>query len=144
MKHWIKGTIKQAAWAPLTVVVVYVPAAMGLGVGIVLPWFDIPAHFFGGAAITYFFAIGITNLQRLLGTVPPVIQIALSLGLTAITAVLWEFLEYGADIALGTRLNHGVADTLSDLFFGFLGGVAAISMRIVVARRMKLLGRQGQ
>lgn len=144
MKHGIESTFKQAAGAPLTVFVVYVLVAMGLGVGIVLPWLDIPAHFFGGAAITYFFAIGIANLQRILGTVPPVIQMALSLGLTAITAVLWEFLEYGADIALGTKLNHGVADTLSDLFFGLLGGVAVISMRIVLARRMKLLGRESQ
>jgi hypothetical protein len=141
MKHWVGSTFRQGAWAPLTVFIVYALIAKGFGVGMVFPWLDIPAHLFGGMAIAYFFAIGIANIQVILGTVPQVIQMALSLGLTAITAVAWEFLEFAADIALGTHINLGVADTLSDLFFGLLGGVIVVSFKVVTARNKEISSR---
>jgi len=59
----------------------------------------------------------------------------LALGLTAITAVVWEFLEFASDFALGTKMNLGVSDTLSDLFFGSLGG----TVMVLMASRIKPL-----
>ena len=126
MKIWLKNTFQQAAWAPLLVFVLYAVAAKGFNAYIIYPWFDIPTHFCGGVAITYFFLAAIHHAQAKIGHVPKLIQLLLSLGLTAITAVVWEFLEFSSDIALGTKMNLGVSDTLSDLFFGLFGGLVMV------------------
>jgi len=128
MKHWLIRTFRQAAWAPLTIFVFYAVAAKGFYAYILFPWLDMPTHFFGGVAITYFFYTGTGYAQAMVGRIPPVIQMFLSLGLTAITAVVWEFLEFLSDTLLGTKMNLGVSDTLSDLFFGLLGGVIAVTL----------------
>ena len=127
MKNWLGKCLRQAAWAPLAVFVFYVVAAKGFDAYIRYPWLDMPTHFVGGAAITYFFLVGIAQSEAQLGPIPRPVQLALSLGLTAITAVVWEFLEFASDVALGTKMNLGVSDTLSDLFFGLLGGVVVIA-----------------
>ena len=131
MNAWLKSTFRQAAWAPITVFVFYAVAAKALNAYILYPWLDMPTHFFGGIAITYFYLVGICHSQALIGRIPTLIQLALSVGLTAITAVTWEFLEYISDSTLGTKMSLGVSDTVSDLFFGLLGGVvfAALSAR---------------
>jgi hypothetical protein len=134
MKTWLKNSFYQAAWAPLTVFVFYVVAAKGFNAYILYPWLGIPTHFCGGAAITYFFLITVANSQTLLGSIPKIIQLPLALGLTAMTALVWEFLEYLSDIVLGTQMNLGVLDTLSDLFFGLLGGAIMVAFAIQSAR----------
>ena len=128
MKIWLKNTFQQAAWAPLTVFVLYAVAAKGFNAYIIYPWFDIPTHFCGGVAITYFFLSATQHAQAKIGHVPKLIRLLLSLGLTAITAVVWEFLEFSSDIMLGTKMNLGVSDTLSDLFFGLLGGLVMVAV----------------
>jgi len=50
-----------------------------------------------------------------------------SLGLTAVTAVVWEFLEFLSDIIFGTHMNLGVSDILSDLLFGLLGALVVVA-----------------
>ncbi|CAN5236436.1 hypothetical protein BH11PSE11_BH11PSE11_16880 [soil metagenome] len=126
MRAWIANTFRQAAWAPLTVFAFYAVAAKGFHAYILYPWLDIPTHFCGGMAITYFFLAAIFHAQRLVGNIPRLVQSPLALGMTAITAVIWEFLEFLSDVVLGTKMNLGVADTLSDLFFGLLGGVVVV------------------
>lgn len=133
MKVWVRNSFKQAAWAPLVVFVFYVVAAKGFNAYILYPWLDMPTHFCGGLTITYFFSVAITHSQVRMGCIPKSIQMLLSLGLTAIIAVVWEFFEFLSDIALGTKMNLGVPDTLSDLFFGLLGGV----IMVAVAARSK-------
>ncbi len=128
MKHWLANSFKQAAWAPLTVVVLYAVAAKGFNAYLLYPWLDIPTHFCGGVAITYFFLTCTAHFQALAGRIPKLIQLPLSLGLTAIMAAAWEFLEYLSDVALGTKMNLGVSDTLSDLFFGLLGGFLMVAI----------------
>jgi hypothetical protein len=126
MKDWIKKTFRQSAWAPLAVFIFYAVAAKGFNAYIVFPWLDMPTHFCGGMAITYFYLVAITYSQVVIGDIPKLVQSLLALGLTAITAVVWEFLEYFSDMALDTKMNLGVADTLSDLFFGLIGGVVVL------------------
>lgn len=133
MKVWLQSTFQQAAWAPLVVFVFYAVAAKGFNAYIMYPWLDMPTHFCGGVAITYFYSVAIVHTQARIGRIPNLIQLLLSVGLTAITAVVWEFLEYSSDIALGTKMNLGVADTLSDLFFGLLGGTVMVAL--AAARR---------
>jgi hypothetical protein len=134
MKIWLKNTFQQAAWAPLTVFFVAAIAAKGFGVYILYPWLDMPTHFCGGMAITYFFLVAIAHAQARIGNIPKLIQLVASLGLTALTAVVWEFLEYLSDITWGTKMNLGVEDTLLDLFFGLLGGVALLVANGLAAR----------
>ena len=123
---WLKATFRQAAWAPLTVFVFYAIAAKGFGAYLIYPWLDIPTHFFGGMAMTCFYLVAIAHAQVMVGRLQRLIQCLLALGLTAITAVIWEFLEFLSDALLGTLMNLGVVDTLGDLFFGLLGGVVMI------------------
>jgi di/tricarboxylate transporter len=85
-----------------------------------------PTHFVGGIAITYFFRVGIVHAQEFIGRIPRSIQLVLSLGLTAVTAVVWELLEFLSDITFGTHMNLGVSDTLSDLLFGLLGALVVV------------------
>jgi len=134
MKDWLRSTFQQAAWAPLTVFIFYAVAAKGFSAYILYPWLDIPTHFCGGVAITYFYFVAIANSQARIGRIPNLILLSLPIGVTAITAVVWEFLEYSSDIVLGTKMNLGVADTLSDLFFGLLGGIVFVA---IAARRMR-------
>jgi hypothetical protein len=136
MKLWLRNTFQQAAWAPCIVFIFYAIVAKGFNAYIIYPWLDIPTHFCGGVAITYFFLVATTHSQLLIGHIPRLVHLLLSLGLTAITAVVWEFLEFSSDIALGTKMNLGVFDTLSDLFFGLLGGIV---MLFVAANSKKML-----
>jgi hypothetical protein len=126
MRNWFRRSFREAAWVPLVVFCFYVVAAKGFNAYILYPWLDMPTHFVGGIAITYFFLISIVGVQELVGSIPRSIQLALSLGLTAIAAVVWEFLEFLSDVTFGTHMNLGVSDTLSDLFFGLLGALAVV------------------
>ena len=128
LQKWLASTFRQAAWAPLTVFVFYAVAAKGFNAYIDYPRLDIPTHFFGGVAITYFYLVAIAHGQHLVGRLHRSIQLLLALGLTAIAAVIWEFLEFLSDAGFGTLMNLGVADTLVDLFFGLLGGLVMISV----------------
>jgi hypothetical protein len=133
MRSWLKRTFQEAAWAPLAVFCFYAVAAKGFNAYILYPWLDMPTYFVGGIAITYFFRIGTAHAQEVVGSIPRSIQLVLSLGLTAVTTVVWEFLEFLADITFGTHMNLGVSDTLSDLLFGLLGALV-----VVVAAALRL------
>lgn len=134
MKLWLMNTFRQAAWAPLAVFVFYAVAAKGFNAYILYPWLDMPTHFCGGLAITYFYLVAGTHSQALTGRIPKPVHLLMALGLTAITAVVWEFLEYSSDVMLGTKMNLGVADTLSDLFFGLAGGAAMVTLSVCFPR----------
>ncbi len=135
MKLWLKQAIHQSAWAPLLVLLFYAIAAKGFNAYLIYPWLDMPTHFLGGAAITYFFLCAINHGQALVEEIPALVRKLLALGLTAMTAIVWEFLEFLSDVALGTKMNLGVADTLADLFFGLLGGVLVIVLQRADAAR---------
>ena len=86
-----------------------------------------------GAACAYFFDVGLSHAEPLIGRLHVVIRLALSL--TALCAVMWEFLS---DVFLGSHLNLGVSDTLSDLFFGIFGATVLVvisAVRYNVAKR---------
>lgn len=123
---WLLHTCRDAAWAPITVFIFYAIAARGFDAYLRYPWLDMPTHFFGGVAITYFFLAATRHAQPTLGAIPPLVQALLSLGLTALTAIAWEFLEFASDALLGTKMNLGVADTLADLLLGLVGGAVMV------------------
>lgn len=119
---WGLATLSEAAWAPLSVVGFY---AIGLMFHLFdkFPQMDIPTHFFGGVAITYFYRIAIKNSQEMLGNIPLPIQILLAFTATGTTAVLWEFYENIFDFLFHTHMVLGLFDTLKDLFDGIMGAL---------------------
>ena len=119
---WIGSTLREAAWAPLSVLGFY---ALGLAFGIFdrFPTLDIPTHFMGGVVITYFYRVAIRWAQAWLGEIPFPIQVLLAITSTGTTTVLWEFYENLADFFLGTQMVRGLEDTIMDLFVGILGGL---------------------
>ena len=119
---WILSTLREAAWAPSCVVGFY---AIGLMFHLFdkIPQMDIPTHFFGGVAITYFYRSAIKNSQEFLGNIPLPIQILLAFTATGTTAVFWEFYENTFDFLFHTHMVLGLFDTLKDLFDGIMGAL---------------------
>jgi hypothetical protein len=119
--NWIATTLREAAWAPIGVVVFYL---LGLALGWYdsVPPLDIPTHFMGGVAIAYFYRAAIRNSQTFLGDIPFLVQILFAFTATGTTTVLWEFYEILSDYFLGTQHVFGLNDTLKDMFVGLLGG----------------------
>lgn len=119
---WITETIREAAWAPLSVFSFYL-AGLALHLYKLFPPLDIPTHFMGGLVITYFYRCAIRNSQRLVGKIPLPIQVLFAFTCTGTTTVLWEFCENFLDFFFGTNMVRGLQDTLVDLFLGLLGGL---------------------
>jgi hypothetical protein len=95
---------------------------------------DIPTHFMGGVAITYFYRSAIYNSQYFLGEIPIPIQVLLGFTSTGTTTVLWEFYENSFDSLFGTQMVRGLGDTLVDLFLGISG---ALLLTVFYRRRRK-------
>ena len=120
--NWIFATLREAAWAPLSVFGLY---WVGLAFDLykIFPSLDIPTHFLGGVAITYFYRSAIRNSQKLVGEIPLPIQILFAITCTGTTTILWEFYENLADFFLRTNMVRGLRDTIMDLFLGLLGAL---------------------
>jgi hypothetical protein len=120
--HWLSQTLYEAAWGPLTVFGIYL---IGLAFHIfrLFPFVDMPVHFLGGVAITYFYRAAIKHSQKVVGAIPFPVQILLALTCTGTTTILWEFYENFADAFLGTHMVRGLQDTLVDLLMGLSGAV---------------------
>ncbi len=98
--------------------------------------YDHVTHFISSATISLIAVttLYIMNFHTKLISLPP-----LGFGLVAIfftmsMGVVWEFLEWGTDIFLGTSLQHGLQDTMVDLLFDTLAGsivgtIASIRLR---------------
>jgi hypothetical protein len=119
---WITITLREAAWAPLSVVLFY-------GIGLALDWYDIyppldiPSHLMGGVTITYFYRAAIWNAQKYLGDIPHPVQVLFAFTATGTTVIIWEFYENLSDYFLHTQHVFGLSDTLKDMFLGLLGAL---------------------
>ena len=119
---WIIATFKESAWAPLGVFGFY---AFGLAFHLfdMYPPLDIPTHFMGGVAITYFYRSAIRQSQGIVGDIPLPIQIIFAFTATGTTTVLWEFYENIMDRFFGFHMVRGLEDTLVDLILGLSGAL---------------------
>jgi hypothetical protein len=128
---WILVTLRESAWAPLSVIGFYL---FGLAFHLfdLYPSLDIPTHFFGGVAITYFFRSAIRNSQAFLGEIPFPIQVILAFTCTGTVIIFWEFYENILDFVFHAHNVLGLADTIKDMFVGLLG---ALVLTIFYRRR---------
>jgi hypothetical protein len=120
--NWIIVTLKESAWAPLSVVIFYF-IGLALHLFDMYPPLDIPTHFMGGVAITYFYRSIIRNSQRIVGDIPLSIQIVFAFTTTGTTTILWEFYENIMDRFFGFHMVRGLEDTLVDLILGLSGAL---------------------
>jgi hypothetical protein len=123
--NWALMTVRESAWAPLSVFVLY-SVVKAFGAYLLYPPLDIPTHFLGGVAIAYFYRSAISNSQKLVGSIPLPIQALLALTCTGTTTILWEFFEYSSDFFFHTSMILGLEDTLKDMFLGLLGGLTLL------------------
>jgi len=126
---WILSTLKESVWAPMSVLGFYV---FGLSFHLydLFPPLDIPSHFIGGMAITYFYRSLIRNSQQIIGNIPLVVQIIFAFTCTGTTTILWEVYENMLDYFFGTHMVRGLEDTFVDLIFGLSGAlVLSLSYR---------------
>jgi len=96
----------------------------------IFTWLDMPMHFLGGFWLAMVF-LWILRKQN-----PKFIKLSnylivgiMTLGFVILIGVLWEFFEFGYDVLISSKgyfaaAQQGVADTMSDLFFDLLGGLA--------------------
>jgi len=117
---WIFTTLREAAWAPLSILGSYL-LALSFHLFKLFPPLDIPFHFLGGMIITYFYRSAIRNSEKLVGAIPVPVQILLACTCAGTTTILWEFYENLLDFFVGTHMVRGLQDTIMDLFFGLLG-----------------------
>lgn len=119
---WMIATLREAAWAPLSVFGFYL---LGLALHLfkLFPPLDIPVHFLGGVVITYFYRVAIKHSQKLVGGIPLPIQVLFAFSCTGTTTILWEFYENILDFFVGTHMVRGLEDTLMDLLMGLLGAL---------------------
>jgi hypothetical protein len=122
LARWIRVTLREAAWAPLGVIAIY---SLGLALQLyyIYPALDIPTHFLGGAAVTYFFRSAIRNSQAILGEIPFPVQVLFAFTATSTVIILWEFFENGLDYLFEAENVLGLEDTLKDMAFGLLGAL---------------------
>lgn len=123
---WIVRTLREAAWAPLAIFLFYL-LALSLQLYERFPPLDIPTHFLGGMAITYFYRTAIRQAQTLVGGIPAPIQVLLAFTSTGTTAVFWEFYEFIIDFFFHRQMMLGVANTMLDFFMG-LSGALVVSL----------------
>lgn len=128
---WVAAALREAGWAPLVVLGVYL-LARELRLFKLFPPLDIPTHFLGGVAITYFFRVAIRHSQKVVGEIPFAIQVLFAITCTGTTAIFWEFYENILDFFFETGMVRGVQDTVVDLLMGLLG---ALALSLVYRRR---------
>ncbi len=119
---WILNTLREAAWAPLSILGLYL-LARTFHLFKLYPPLDIPTHFLGGAGMTYFYRAALRHSQKLVGEIPIPVQVLFAFTCAATTAILWEFYENILDFFFKTTMVRGVHDTVVDLLTGLLGAL---------------------
>lgn len=116
---------------PLAVVLAHAILSRGFDAYDRIGWIDIPVHVLGGAAIGYFFSAVLIGLARLglLRASDAMTHALLVLGLVALAAIGWEFLEFIYDSVLGTNVQRSIANVMRDQLAGLAGGLCLVLVR---------------
>ena len=71
-------------------------------------------------------ALASLQIRGLAGEVGGALHPLLIFSLTTTAAVIWEFAEFTYDWYFGTKIQVDLPNTMSDMAFGMLGGMAYI------------------
>ncbi len=129
----VKEIGRSALWAPLAVFVAHVILSLAFNGYQRIPGLDIPMHLLGGMAIAFFFSrlLDILGDYTIVDRVDGLLRAIFLIALTATAAVLWEFAEYISDHSFGAQVQLDLEDTLLDMLFGILGGLAMVSFLLL-------------
>jgi hypothetical protein len=89
-------------------------------------WWDDANHLVNWAILV----CGLGLLLR--GRLPKVVVAGLAVGFGAVTAILWELLEYVTFIRHSSELRTAYTDTLGDLTLGLTGSVVAALLTVTI------------
>ena len=110
-----------------------------------IDWLDIPMHFLGGLWVALFF---FWILKKRFVQVSQVLEGnflllgILSLGFVSLIGIGWEFYEFLYDkyLAKGLLLSQAsITDTMTDLFFDWVGGLIAVLVYKIRRERISSL-----
>ncbi|MCP4093096.1 MAG: hypothetical protein GY747_06565 [Planctomycetes bacterium] len=122
------ASLRTAAWVPLCFFAFHQLVANVLRAQRIIPWIDMPMHFFGGAAIAYFFWASLRRPEAsaALGELTAFARFLFALCGVGAATVLWEFAEWVTD-ALGlTGAQVSLDDTILDMALGIAGGLCLL------------------
>jgi len=130
--------IREAAWPGITVLIAHGIRAKIFGHE---PYVDPAMHLLGGVAAAFFFTRMPRLVPQFLGELPPLTLYLFAFGLTAASAVVWEFGEFLSDVFLGTRNQRSIGNTMRDLFNGMFGAIIFIIGEIVLRSKSTVNGQ---
>jgi hypothetical protein len=109
---------------PAAVLFAHIFGSKFLNLYALIPNMDIPVHFIGGFSIAYTATQVLSYLEnrKIIEPLNRFIFLLLLVSLTATTAVLWEFAEFGLDRLLHLDIQINLANTMQDQFMGICGG----------------------
>ncbi len=122
---WLKASLRAAAWAPLTVVVLHFGMAKYLNLYAEVPSLDVYEHFIGGVAIAFFFwrSYSLPSAAVVVGSLTRFGRMLFTISSVCAAAVVWEFSEWITDQLGWTHAQATLGDTLADLLLGITGAV---------------------
>ena len=106
----------------------------------ILPHYDTVAHFTSSLLIACIAFVAIYALDRYWGGLSMdiyvmaffVVIMAMAIG------VIWEFMEWGADLYTGSWAQRGNQDTMGDLLIDTLGGILMALIGVLLVKRGKM------
>lgn len=134
---WVTTCIRKNGWVPFLFFAMHLAVSKGFDAYLILPWLDIPMHFFGGVVITYFFWTSLLHdlATPVLGELSMFGRQLLAVAAVGATTVIWEFAEWSTDRMGLTEAQLGLEDTLLDMALGLLGGFVFVVFTAIKAEK---------
>lgn len=126
--RWALASLRASAWVPLSFFAFHQLVANVLRAQRLIPWIDMPMHFFGGAAIAYFFRASLRRPEApaVLGDLSRFARFLFAFCCVGATTALWEFAEWITDSLDLTGAQVSLDDTLLDMALGIAGGLCLL------------------
>jgi len=131
-KENLKRVLREAAWAPLAVLIAHVIAGELFGYE---PYVDPVMHFLGGAAVAYFFYKSLIIVRPSEGYASRMLALAVPFSLACNAALFWEFGEFAADRAFGTNVQRDLMNAMRDLILGVTGATPVPAAVFAILQR---------
>jgi hypothetical protein len=122
---------RQAAWAPLLVLLIHALGAAFLGHPRGLDPF---MHLAGGFSVAYFLRQAHHAFLGSTGNLPTLMTLLIIFNATCTVALFWEFGEFLSDEFLGTHVQASLAETMVDLLVGAGGALTYVSASLLSRR----------
>jgi hypothetical protein len=124
--------LREALWAPAAVVLA--ASALGRLPG-VDPWWLM--HVAGGAAMAFCYLRLAVLAGRRYGLSHAGVRYVIAFALACSTALAWELGEFVLDETMGSDLQEGLMDTMSDLMLSVCGAAAYLAWHALTGWKAK-------